>query len=62
MSKAFDTVNRKVLLEKLESFLNDSEMRMLHLLIKDVNLKVRLGKIFGETINTNIGVAQWDFL
>ena len=35
MSKAFDTVNQKTLLEKLETILDESEMRMMYLLINN---------------------------
>ena len=62
MSKAFDSVNRQKLMEMLEEMLSSSEMRMMYLLIKDVNLTVKIGKEFGEWIKTNIGVAQGDCL
>ena len=62
MSKAFDTVNRKTLLGRLETILDESEMRMMYLLINNVKLKVRMGKCFGEETLTNIGVAQGDCL
>ena len=35
MSKAFDTVIQKTLLEKLETILDESEMRMMYLLINN---------------------------
>ena len=62
ISKAFDTVNRKTLHEKLETILDESEMRMMYLLIDYVKLKVRMGRSLGEEILTNIGVAQGDCL
>ena len=46
VSKAFDTVNRKTLLEKLETILHKSEMS---LLINNVKLKVRVRRSLGET-------------
>ena len=48
MSKAFDTINGKTLLEKLETILDESEMRV--------------RKSLGEEIPTNIGVALGDCL
>ena len=39
MPKAFDTVSRKTLLEKLETVPDESEMRMMYLLINNVKLK-----------------------
>ena len=62
MSKAFDTVNRKTLLEKLETILDESEMRMMYLLIINVELNVRVGRSLGEEIVTNIGIAQGECL
>ena len=35
---------------------------MMHLLITDVKLMVRIGKMLGVPIDTNIGVAQGDCL
>ena len=62
MSGAFDTVCRNKLLQQLEEYLEPHEMRMIHLLIADVNLMVRIGKEIGEGIKTNIGVIQGDCL
>ena len=57
VSKAFDTGNQNTLLEKLETILDESEMRMMYLLIHNVKLKVRVGRSLEEEILTNIGVA-----
>ena len=62
LSKAFDTVNQKTFLEKLETILDESEMRMMYLLINNVKLNVRVRRSLGEEILTNIGVAQRDDL
>ena len=62
MSKAFDTVNQKTLLEKLGTILDEREMRMMYLLINNVKLKLRVGRSLGEEILTNIGVAKGDYL
>ena len=62
MSKAFDTVNRNYLMEHLEKILSKSEMRLIHLLVSGVKLRVRVGKKLGEYILTNIGVVQGDCL
>ena len=43
MSAAFDTVSRNILLNQLEVILEPHEMRMLHLLINEVKLNVRIG-------------------
>ena len=62
MSKAFDTVDRPKLLKHLEKILNAGEMRLMEILINDVILNVRIGKNTGKEINTEIGIAQGDFL
>ena len=62
MSAAFDTVSRCKLMKQLEAFIEPHEMRMMHLLITDVKLMVRIGKTLGVPIDTNIGVAQGDCL
>ena len=58
MPKAFDKVNRKTLFEKLEAILDESEMRMMYLLINNFKVKVRVGRSLREEILTNIGIAQ----
>ncbi len=44
MSKAFDTVSYKKLLENLKDVLNLDELHMMSIFIKDVKLKVKVGK------------------
>ena len=46
------------MLEKLETILDESEMRMMYILINNVKLKVRVERSLGEEILTNIGVTQ----
>jgi exonuclease III len=60
MSKAFDTIQRDVLMEDLKEVLDDDELHMFHLLLKDVQIQVRVDKELGDTINTNIGAPQGD--
>ena len=62
MSKAFDTVSRGKLLKDLKEILQPDELHMMSLLIKDVNLRVKVGKEKGENIKTEIGIAQGDCL
>ena len=44
MTEAFHNVNRKILLGKLETILDESEIRMMYLLINNIKLKVRVGR------------------
>ena len=62
MSKAFNTVKRNNLMELLETLLDPDETHMMKVLLKDVELSVRIGKEFSEKITTNIGVPQRDCL
>ena len=62
MSAAFDTISRSQLISQLSNRLKPNEMRMVHLLITDVKLYVRVGKTTGKEIMSNIGVAQGDCL
>ena len=43
-SKTLDTVNRKTLLKTLETILDESEMRMMYLLINNIKRKVKVGR------------------
>ena len=62
MSKAFDTVNRTKLMKILETILTPCELFMMHILINDVVLNVRIGDKFGPDIHTSIGICQGDCL
>ena len=60
MSKAFDTIQRDVLMEDLKEVLDPDELHMFYLLLKDVKIKIRVGEEMGEEISTNIGAPQGD--
>ena len=62
MSKAFDTVSRPKLLKDLSNILNEDELHMMSILIKDVTLTVKVGNNIGSEIQTEIGIAQGDCL
>ena len=44
MSKAFDTIRRDRLMHTLETFLDDSELCVIHLLLTDTTVEPRLAK------------------
>ena len=54
MSKAFDTVERNNLVELLETTLDSHETYMMKILLKDVKLSVRIGKVFSEKITKTL--------
>jgi sorting nexin-29 len=60
MSKAFDTIKRDVLIEDLRTVLEEDELHMFSLLLKDVKLQVRVKDQLGDQFNTNIGTPQGD--
>ena len=62
MSKAFDTVNRKILFENLEQILEADELHLLHILTNTPNLKVKINNVTGEKFQTLIGIMQGDCL
>jgi len=55
MSRAFDTIRRDRLMQILETFLDDSELRMIRLLLADTTLEPRLAKGSCTMFNTTIG-------
>ena len=60
MSKAFDTVERAVLMDDLSEILYKDELHIFDILLRDVEYKVRCGQSFGENFKTNIGTPQGD--
>ena len=60
MSKAFDTVRRKTLIDDLEEVLTASELHIIYIMIKEVKLTVRIKSHLSENFKTNIGVPQGD--
>ena len=62
MSRAFDTIRRDKLMHILETFLDDSELRIICLLLADTTLEPRLVKGRCAAFNTTIGTPQGDSL
>ena len=62
MPKAFDTVNRKLLLDQLEKILEPDEMFLLSVLINETTLQIKVDKHLSEKIQTNTGIIQGDCL
>ena len=62
MSKAFDTVDRKLLLSKVNYILKPDELHLMYKMIKDVKIKVRVKKEESNFFTTNVGVCQGDCL
>ena len=60
MSRAFDTIRRDKLLTVLETFVNDSQLRLIRNILAETTLQPRLGKV--STFATFIGTPQGDIL
>ena len=54
MSKAFDTVNRFLLLSVLKTFITSENHLLITYLINKANLAVKFEKEIGESFRTNI--------
>ena len=59
MSKAFDTINRKILLEDLSEVIDEDELHIIQIML-NVNLKVRCGTEYSEAFQTDTGGPQGD--
>ena len=61
MSKAFDTVNRKLLIEDLPKIINRDELHIISIMLQ-VELSVKCGSSTSEFFKTDTGVPQGDGL
>ena len=59
MSKAFDGINCKLLLQDLSKKINEDELHIIQLLL-NVKLKVRCGKELSESFTAGTGAQQGD--
>ena len=62
MSKAFDTVLRDKLLEKLEQIIDPDEIHLLSILTNRPSLKVKIDQYEGDKFETYLGIMQGDCL
>ena len=62
MSKAFDTVNRRLLFEDLQEILDEDEMYIISILTNIPKIQVKVGNSTGETFDTLVGIMQGDVL
>ena len=62
LSRAFDTIRRDKLLDTLQTFLDESELRMIRFLLADTSLQPRLSTGNCMAFATNIGTPQGDSL
>jgi len=64
LSKAFDCIDRKILMETMEQheIATEDELRLIQFLISETQLQVKIGNTFGEKFSTIIGTPQGDAL
>ena len=62
LSGAFDTIRRDKLLDTLHTFLGESDLRMIRLLVTDTSLEPRLSTGECHAFATSIGTPQGDSL
>lgn len=58
ISSAFDTIQRKNLMDEIELILGEGEQRIYRLLLSNTALPLTLGKCDKETVETNVGSTQ----
>ena len=62
MSKAFDTVNRKILFEQLQEILDEDEMYFISVLTNRPKIQMKIGNNIGDAFETLVGIMQGDAL
>ena len=60
MSRAFDTIERGILLEDLKEILEPDILHLVNLLLTDVQIQVKYKNKLGETFKPDIGSPQGD--
>ena len=55
MSSAFDTINRKKLMNDLNTFLDEDECHIIRTVLCDTTINIQFEGCKGEEIETNIG-------
>ncbi|XP_029654334.1 uncharacterized protein LOC115227732 [Octopus sinensis] len=62
MSKAFDSINRSKLLIVLKNIIDEDSLRMIHMLLSETQLFVRIGPKESRLFPANVGTPQGDTL
>ena len=61
MTAAFDTVDRRKLLDIMVNFVDEDDLRLTHLLLSNTSLEIRMnGNVTTEPFNSNVGSPQGD--
>ena len=62
MTSAFDTIQRTTMIEILESFLDEDEVRIIRVLLSNTVLEIKTHDVPSDPFTTNIGSPQGDGL
>jgi hypothetical protein len=62
MSKAFDSIDRSMLLQDLESIAYPDEIHLIYILLNQIDLQVRCNRVLSSTFPSTKGVPQGDSL
>ena len=55
LSRAFDTIDRNLLLKEMKTIVDEDSWRMTHTLLNNTTLQARIKNILSEPFETNIG-------
>ena len=62
MTSVFDAIKRMKLIETLESFLREDELRIIRILLSNTTLHIKSSSKISNSFHTNIGFLQGDGL
>jgi hypothetical protein len=62
MSRAFDTLERQLLINGLREIIDEDSLRMVHVLLDKTNLQAKIERALSDPFDTNLGAPQGDSL
>ena len=62
LSKAFETIHRKTLIEDLKHIVNKDELHIMKVMLEGTEYTVRCGNSFSQPFSTNTGSSQGSYI
>jgi hypothetical protein len=62
MSRAFDTLERQLLINGLREIIDEDSLRMVHVLLDKTNLQAKIERALSDPFDTNLGAPQGESL